>query len=156
MRRLRASDMHVLHVFSTFGCGGPQLRLAAIIGSLGTGWSHTIAAMDGNFKAADHVPAETQVEYIAAPPRTALCPYPLVLHRLIRRIRPDLLVTYNWGAIEAVAGALIGSLCPIIHHEHGFGLDEASALKSRRVLARRLLLNRICATIVPSKKIGRE
>ena len=71
----------------------------------------------------------------------------------MRAAKPHLLLTYNWGAIEAILPARFRSICPVIHNESGFGPDEATGLKRRRVLARRILLNRIYATVVNSKKL---
>ena len=71
----------------------------------------------------------------------------------MRSAEPNLLLTYNWGSIDAILPARISSICPVIHNESGFGADEATGLKLRRVLARRVLLNRIYATVVNSKTL---
>ena len=76
--------------------------------------------------------------------------YPLALRKVVRQSRPDLLVTYNWGAIDAVIGACLFAPCPIIHNECGFGDDESVHMKQRRVIARRLVLPRIHTTVVVS------
>ena len=143
--------IHILHVFSTFGLGGPQLRVANIINSLGPAFRHTILPMDRNSDAACRIAPGARVHFIMPPGRDSGRPYAMALHHTIRDIHPELLVGYNWGAMDAVLAAVVGRLCPVIQHEHGFGIDEAHALKFRRVLARRILLKAVHCTIVPSK-----
>jgi glycosyltransferase involved in cell wall biosynthesis len=81
--------------------------------------------------------------------------FPWRLRSLIREISPDVLVTYNWGAIDAVIGATFGRLCPIIHTDDGFSADEAAGPKWRRVLTRRFVLSRVHSTVVPSRTLER-
>lgn len=147
--------MHILHAFSTFSGGGPQFRMAGIMNRLGPEFRHTITAMDGKFAARDRIAPEVCVATVPPPPRGNALAYPLRLRRLVSEVRPDLLVTYNWGAIDMVAAGLLARVCPVLHHEHGFGPDESVRLKSRRVWARRLLLRPIAATVVPSRVLER-
>ncbi len=141
---------HICHLFSTFVEGGPQLRIAAIMNALRSSVSHTVIALDGNTAAACRVDSSVEVRYLPAPPKRNAYLYPLELARLLKEVRPDLLVTYNWGAIDGVIGAQLAPVCPVVHHEHGFGPDEAASLKLRRVWTRRLVLRRTYCTIVPS------
>jgi glycosyltransferase involved in cell wall biosynthesis len=61
---------------------------------------------------------------------------------------PDLLVTYNWGAIEwALANGSLDT--PHVHIEDGFGPEEINHQIARRVWTRRLALRR-SEVIVPS------
>jgi glycosyltransferase involved in cell wall biosynthesis len=146
---------HIVSIFSTFSPGGPQLRIARLMRYLGAEFRHTIVAMDGCFDAAYALDPSLQVDLSAAPPKTWAITYPLALRRMLEDLRPNLLITYNWGAIDAIIAAKLGFLCPIIHNEHGFGPDEVERLKFRRVLARRILLRTIWKTIVPSQNLLR-
>lgn len=71
----------------------------------------------------------------------------------------DLVLTYNWGAMDAVMAhglfARSMELPPLIHHEDGFNSDEANRLKTRRNLYRRLALRRASALVVPSHRLER-
>ena len=144
---------HLLHVFSTFGCGGPQVRTARIINALGSSFHHTIVATDGRFDAASLLSRSAPATCVEPPPGKGAVTYPLVLRKLLRRIAPDLLITYNWGAIDAVVAAQLGGGCPIVHTEDGFGPDESVGLKRRRVWTRRVALRGVTATVVPSKTL---
>ena len=146
---------HLVSVFSTFGPAGPQLRIAGLFRYLGSEFHHTIIAMDGCFDASYALDPSLKVDFARPPVKGHAVTYPLVLRRMLTGLRPDLLVTYNWGALDAVIGGILARLCPMIHNEHGFGPDEADRLKRKRVLARRVLLPMVHKTIVPSRNLLR-
>jgi glycosyltransferase involved in cell wall biosynthesis len=71
--------------------------------------------------------------------------------RLLRRLEPDLLLTYNWGATEWALADRMPQRCRYIHVEDGFAVDESPERQHwRRVIARRLLLRHCERVIVPS------
>jgi hypothetical protein len=69
--------------------------------------------------------------------------------------RFDLVLTYNWGAMDAVmAGrAFAKRMPPIVHHEDGFNADEADGLKPQRNMYRRVALGAVKALAVPSETL---
>ncbi len=71
--------------------------------------------------------------------------------------RFDLILTYNWGAMDAVTARRIfaKSLPPLVHHEDGFNADESGGLKTERTLMRRLVLPAAHAVVVPSATLER-
>ena len=141
--------LRILHIFSTFKVGGPQVRFAELAKGFDSRFSHTVIAMDGNYDAARLLPPGSDI--VLGGPVNASGSSPGRLWRYRRDIAaraPDLLVTYNWGAIEWVmANATLGT--PHIHVEDGFGPEEASRQIPRRVWTRRLALRR-SQVIVPS------
>jgi L-malate glycosyltransferase len=145
--------LRILHAFSTFGSGGPQLRMAALINSLGSAFFHYITAMDGNFEAARHIQDPSHIELVQPPPKHRFSPNVLAQREILTRLHPDVLIGYNWGAMDMVAAAVIHPICPVLYHEHGFGIDEAIKLKFRRVLARRILLRRVQRVMLPSRTL---
>jgi glycosyltransferase involved in cell wall biosynthesis len=147
------SDRHFLHIFPNFGAGGMELRVTRIINGIGPSVRHTILALWGNYDAREYIDGSIRVDCPEPPARTRLLPYVSELRRIIRRHNPDLLLTYNWGAIDAVLGAWMSGFGPIIHHECGFGIEESVTLKSRRVLARRVLLRPTFAVAVTSRTL---
>jgi glycosyltransferase involved in cell wall biosynthesis len=150
-----SNPLHLYHVFSSFNLGGLESRTCAILNSLGDGFRHTITAMDGKLGAVERISPGVRFEVAPPPPGKGSLLYPLRLSKFLRERRPDLLITYNWGAFDAVMAATVGRICPVIHAEDGFNPDEASRLKKRRVLARRLVLNRVSAMVVPSQTLHR-
>ena len=143
---------HLVHVFPAFGMGGMQLRMASIINALGSEFRHTIVSLNGDSEAADAVSPGTAAFVLMR----KLAPRgPLVLRKTIRDLGPNLLLTYNWGAFDALMGSAIFSFCPVVHNECGFGVDESVRLKWRRAFLRRVFLPRIHRTIVVSNRLVR-
>lgn len=145
---------HILHVFPSFGIGGVPLRMVRMINHFGERLRHSVVALDGDFAAAGSIAAGLDVALLAAGDKR-----PGLARRLIgntaflRRMRPDLLVTYNWGAIE---WAMAGRFFPVsrhIHIEAGFGKEEADRQIRRRVVFRRWALVRCARVVVPSRKL---
>ena len=151
------SSPHLLHLFSTFAAGGPQVRTAALIRAAGAAFRHTIVALDGNFGCRERLAGlqDGIVAYEDPPKRGWLGGNVLRFAHLIDRVRPDLVLTYNWGAIEAVVGARVAGGRPLIHVEDGFGPEEARGLLRRRVAFRRIVLPFARKVVVPSHRLAR-
>jgi glycosyltransferase involved in cell wall biosynthesis len=145
----------LLHVLPGFAPGGMEMLVVSLINATGERFSHSILAIDGNYEAASRIRFESGVRLLDPPPRTGQLRYPFALRALARRESPNLIATYNWGATDMILGTLWGVRCGIVHNEHGFGRDEAQELKWRRVWARRLMLARVDATIVISRRLFR-
>lgn len=142
---------HLLHVFPSYTYGGVPIRIAGIINRLGPRYRHTIFALDGNLAAGSRLDPALGVR-LADPGigKPGLATTLRLIRRRLRTDRPDLLLTYNWGAIEWTLAATIFGLVPAIHFESGFGPDEADRQLPRRVWMRRIALARARALVVPS------
>ena len=144
----------LLHVFSTFAVGGPQMRFAAIANRLGRRLRHEVVAMDGNLAAQERLDPALDIGFPAIGMRKGDTLGNLRRFRsALGRLRPDLLVTYNWGSIEwALANALAWRRH--LHLEDGFGPEESTGQLPRRVLTRRLALRR-ARVVLPSQTLFR-
>ena len=140
----------ILHVFSTFAPGGPQVRTCRLLPELPREWKHSILALDGNTEARTLLDPALGVELLPSLPRASTPVTTLRLERLFRTQRPDLLCTYNFGALDALLAARLGGVRAVVHHEDGFRPDEVAGQKLRRVWARRFALGVTRAVIVPS------
>jgi hypothetical protein len=60
---------HLLHLFSTFAAGGPQVRAAALIRAAGADFRHTIVALDGNFACRERLAGPGGIVAYADPPQ---------------------------------------------------------------------------------------
>lgn len=145
----------LLHVFPSFGIGGAEMLLVSVINGLGARFRHTVLAVDGEYRAAGRLEQGIPFRIVDGFERGNALTVLARMRRVLAQVKPDLVLTYNWGAFDMVVGARLGAPCPFIHNEHGFGADEAHGLKWRRVMTRRLLLNHLYATIVPSHTLER-
>ncbi|MGH7065406.1 MAG: glycosyltransferase [Stellaceae bacterium] len=149
-----AQGEHFLHVFPSFGIGGVPLRMVRVINHLGAELRHTVIALDNDIAAADSLAGDVRVTLRQfARPSRGLVRSTLDNVLALRRLRPDLLITYNWGAIE---WAMANRLFPVsrqLHFEAGFGKEEADTQLRRRVLFRRWALARCAKVVVPSRRL---
>jgi glycosyltransferase involved in cell wall biosynthesis len=145
----------LLHVLPSFAVGGIQVRLARLVNAFGRRYQHTIVSLDGNALCRDRLDTDLDVTIVAGPPRgQALLPRLLASRAFVRRTAPDLLLTYNWGAIEwALANRAFG-LARHVHFEDGFGPDEVDQQLPRRIRMRRWALAGADQIIVPSRRLA--
>lgn len=150
---------HILHLHSTFAPGGKELRSVRLINAFGSKLRHTIvSAVPGETGAAARI--ARGIKITLEPPFPALkgAPLPGRLQKIARAMKGyDLVCTYNWGAMDAVMAHTLfkdlHGLPPLIHHEDGFGEDEAQRLKKRRTWFRRVALGNAAGLVVPSERL---
>ena len=125
---MRAAGPLLLHVFPSFGTGGPQVRFATLANRLGGRYRHAVVAMDGQQEArAFSTPRSTSSRMSARPGATPAAISASFATRCSTS-RPDLLVTSTWGSIEWALADRHGRAD--LHMEDGFGPEERS-VKSR-------------------------
>ena len=149
----------VLHAHSTFSPGGKELRAAGLMNAFGDAAQHSIlSAMPGQFGARAAIAQGIDVEFPEDAPalngRPGIARY-RALAAYMRQF--DLVLTYNWGAMDMVAARrLFPKGCPpLIHHEDGFNAEEADRLFLRRTLFRRAVLPTAAKLVVPSQALAR-
>ena len=153
--------MRVLHLHSSFNPGGKELRAARLMNLFGAALEHTVvSAQAGALGARSAVDPALRVAYPDDFPALAGRPGLARLQRLAAAMRGhDLVLTYNWGAMDAVMAHTLFSrtlgLPPLVHHEDGFNEDEADGLNRLRNWYRRLALGRAAALVVPSERLER-
>lgn len=151
-----AARRRLLHVFPGFDVGGVQLRIASVINRFPERYSHSIVSMNGRFDCLNRVRPDADVTQVAinlSKGRTAETF--LRIRKHLCEAAPDLLVTYNWGAIEWALMNRMFTRRPHIHMESGFGPEEANGQIRRRVLLRRFALARTDSVVVPSLNLVR-
>lgn len=154
-----ATPARLLHVFPTFVAAGLQQRAAQLMAAFGDRFRHAILSMDGDVGALGLLPDALDVEVLDLPRRAGALAGVRAARAVLTGVRPDLLLTYNWGSFDTVLAARSLGLAAHVHHEDGFNADEARRQKTRRVLARRIGLRGVFRTVVPSHnlvRIGRE
>jgi glycosyltransferase involved in cell wall biosynthesis len=137
--QLDRKPVSVLHAFSTFALGGPQSRFVRLMPYFDNDTRHYIASMDGRFEAMDILPSGSRVSTIETTVKKGKTLSNVRGFRVkIKSLRPEVLVTYNWGAIEwAVANFRTARH---IHVEDGFGPEEIHSRLKRRNAFRKAIL----------------
>lgn len=144
----------LLHAFSTFRVGGPQVRFCTLANRFGPRYRHVIFAMDGCYDCRDRLAHGLDVEIadvLAKKPDTLGNRQRFRFY--LKAHPPNLLVTYNWGSLEWTM-ANWPRLSTHVHVEDGFGPEEADRQLLRRTLTRRLVLSG-SLVVVPSRTLER-
>lgn len=151
--------INILHLHSTFDLGGKEARAVRLMNAFGDRARHTIVSgMEGRYGARERIAKGIRYEIAQTPPplqgKPSVGRYDAIA-RYMRRF--DLVLTYNWGAIDGVmARRVFGrGVPPVVHHEDGFNEDEAAGLKRERNLYRRLALSAAHGLAVPSTTLER-
>ncbi len=146
--------VHILHLHSTFNLGGKEARAVRLMNAFGDRARHTIvSAMPDQLSARDSIAKGIRYEIAQNPPPLSGRPSARRYEEIARFMRRfDLVLTYNWGAIDGVMAARVfgKGLPPIVHHEDGFNADEAERLNPVRNMYRRIALPAANALVVPS------
>ncbi|MEJ0072306.1 MAG: glycosyltransferase family 4 protein [Pseudomonadota bacterium] len=148
--------MRLLHVIPSFAVGGVPVRLVNIANRLGRKYRHLVLALDRVTRAAERFAPGTDYGLVElaidkSQPLRNLWRFRHVIHQT----HPELMLTYNWGAVDWAVANLPLPLCRHVHFEDGFGPDEFTGQLRRRVLARRYGLRWAERIVVPSRLLER-
>jgi glycosyltransferase involved in cell wall biosynthesis len=147
--------VNILHCHSTFDLGGKEARAVALMNAFGDAARHTIlSGVPGAFGARDAIAPGIVADFPDDAPSLTGRPSIGRYRTIAEYLRNfDLILTYNWGAMDAVMARRMfaKSLPPLVHHEDGFNADESARLKTERTLLRRLALPAAHRVVVPSQ-----
>jgi sugar transferase (PEP-CTERM/EpsH1 system associated) len=138
--------MKLLHVVPSFGLGGMEKVICTFIKYTAPTYQHSILALDNNTQAGRWLQDE-KVQFLDFKKPTQRKRFFLALVDALRHVRPDLLMTYNWGATDAIWLGRRAGIQHIIHNEHGFNVDEGRATLWKRDVIR-LLVYRLASRVI--------
>jgi L-malate glycosyltransferase len=149
------SRPHLCHVFPAFATGGPEVRTSLLIDASEKKFKHTIISLSGVVSGRERIQRATDVEFISPRRTGSQFANALALCRVLKTMRPDLVLTYGWGGTDAVAVARLAGFHRVIHAEDGFLPDEAQCQKRKRVWVRRFVFRLPARFVVPSRTLVR-
>jgi hypothetical protein len=152
-----AAPVRILHVHSTFTLGGKEARAVRLMNRFADAATHVVlSGVPGALAAREAIEPGVRVEFPGDHPPLTGPPSLARYHALARYMRGfDLVLTYNWGAMDAVMARRLFGGPPLVHHEDGFNADEAGGQKRARILFRRLALPAAANLVVPSAELER-
>lgn len=134
----RRRYLRVMHVMNRLSRGGTELvTLKVISGLTGGRIRHRLCTLRG-FDPSVKLPASMQDRIHCVSSRTSGRQFLIwKLARLMRKFRPHIVHSRNWGAIEAIPAARLANVPISIHSEHGYELPMLDGMPGyRRVLRR--------------------
>ncbi len=148
------NPLNILHLHSSFDLGGKEARAVRLMNAFGDRAKHVVVSgVPDALGARAAIAPGVRYEIAQDPPpltgRPSVARYEAIARFMARF---DLVLTYNWGAIDGVMARRVFSrnMPPLIHHEDGFNADEAVRLNPVRNMYRRLALPAAQALVVPS------
>ena len=132
------------------------MRFAQLARLHGERYRHTVIALDGKNDMMGRLEG-LPVTYHDMPfdKRKAFEAF-LRFRDTLRALRPEVLFTYNWGAIEWALVNRLDGIARHMHVEDGFGPEEATRQLGRRVWTRRLALSgKNTSVVLPSRNLER-
>jgi glycosyltransferase involved in cell wall biosynthesis len=145
--------MKILHIVPSFGFGGMEKIICSIINHTSNQYDHEILALDNETKAArwlngksakliDFQKSQERVKFFKA------------LYTKLRQVKPDLLMTYNWGATDAIWLGRLAGIARIVHNEHGFNIDEIHSFHWKRDFIRFFVYRLSSKVVVVSQDLN--
>jgi glycosyltransferase involved in cell wall biosynthesis len=144
--------MRILYVVPSFGLGGMERIICAIINATTNEHQHAILSLDGCTSALTWI-SNTRVQIIPFEKVRSRILFFRSLYSTLHQIQPDLLMTYNWGATDAIWLGRLAGVSRIIHHEHGFNVDESVSTAWPRDLIRFIVYRLTSKIIVVSHEL---
>ena len=131
--------VHVVHLVYAFSVGGLERIIANVINHLpAESYHHTIIALtqvDTDFMLAEELNCEFYALHKA--PGTSVKLHGKVF-RLLRKIKPQVLQTYNLACVEFHPIAFLAGVPVRIHAEHGRDINDPSGSNNKYKLLRRV------------------
>ncbi len=128
--------LRLMHVLDRLDLGGTEKAVMKLVRGLEPElFEHYICALRGAAAAQDEWASGVTVVH-AGREGAAFQFNVFRLARIMRKLRPAIVHSRNWGGIEAVVAARFAGVPVAIHSEHGYELDMAAGLPFHRRLLR--------------------
>jgi sugar transferase (PEP-CTERM/EpsH1 system associated) len=148
----KTMKIRIVHVLYSFGLGGLEGMVAGLINNMDADtFSHSICVLHDDLASFKKIRAGGASVYVIKRHFTHDPSVVIRMAALFRKIRPDIVRTYNWAGMEGIVAARLSDIKTVIHSEHGSGIVEAH--RACRAIERRILLKNCAGIIAVSKAI---
>jgi sugar transferase (PEP-CTERM/EpsH1 system associated) len=129
--------MRVVHVLQSLDVGGLENGVVNVVNGLHASFEQAVVCVRGAGPMAARLPPDVPVVALERPAADRWTVLPLA--RALRALRPTVVHSRNWPAIEAVPAARLARVPVVLHGEHGREAADPDGLDRRRRRVRRLL-----------------
>lgn len=132
-----STPLHVLYILHSLGMGGMENGVVNLLNRTDPArFRFTVALLERPRTMLDRV-ERPGVDVVSIRRRWGNDPtVPAQIFALCRRIRPDVVHTRGFSAIEGLPAARFAGVRGVMHSEHGRDVDEAQRMKPRRAFWR--------------------
>lgn len=146
---------HIFHVIPSFAHGGVPIRISYLMNHFGEKARHSLLSTDHVYSCKSRLGPQVNIQIpdIKGADQGNMLQRVRAYRNFLKDLKPDLMLTYNWGATEWALANRFRPVCRHYHLESGFGPEEALATLPKRNYFRRLALGRINGIVVPSQNL---
>ena len=144
--------MKILHVVPSFSLGGMEKVLCSVLNALPDQVHQEIISLNEE-RGAEQWIQRGNVRFVDFDRPQGNFPFFGALYQALRQSSPDLLMTYNWGATDAIWLGKLAGITAILHSEHGFNIDEALTTQWKRNAVRYVVYRLATRVIVVSQAL---
>ncbi len=144
--------MKLLHVVPSFGLGGMEKVLCSVINALPGSCQQGVLSLTGEQSASRWI-QQRNLTFVPFVRPEGNARYFQALLKTLKQCAPDVLMTYNWGATDAIWLGRLCGISTILHSEHGFNVDEAVSTQWKRNAIRFLVYRLATRLIVVSQDL---
>jgi len=140
----------VMHLVYSFGCGGLEKVIVNLVNhSRNYPVTHIVVSLTDELEFASLLPEGTQVYQLDKKAGNDLQSH-YKLYKLLKKIKPDVINTYNFGTLEYHLTAKLAGVPLQIHSDHGRGGDDPDGKNKLHNLFRRHIAKLLSNYIVVS------
>jgi sugar transferase (PEP-CTERM/EpsH1 system associated) len=143
------APLRVLHVIPQLGIGGTENGVLNIMEYFGNEIEQSICAMRRCDATSPRIVALGDKVSVIGSRKFAINQ----LAERFRRLKPDVVHSRNWGAIESVLAARLAGVPGVIHSEHGYELGMENGLPLRQRAFRALSYRAAGAVVTVSEEL---
>jgi len=133
------APIRIMHVVDGLGKGGMENGLVNLIERLDPErFEHVVYAIRRLGSNADRIPKDRVRVMNLGKKDTDFSLHAASLIRAIREVKPNIVHSRNWGAVEGILAGWCNRNCALVHSEHGLPADASSKEPRRRIWFRRL------------------
>lgn len=128
----------IVHVMSSFGCGGLEKVVLNILSHSHLQYKHTVISLSSDVVMAETLPSDVELIIIDKKDGKDLG-FHLKLFKQFSLLKPDIVTTYNFGCLEYQFVARLSGCKHCVHIDHGHGGDRSEGKDFVKRKFRRLM-----------------
>ncbi len=144
----------VAHVVHSLDVGGLENGVVNLVNTAGLRFRHVIVCMTTAGPLRDRLDPGVEVVTVGKRPGQDLAAV-VRLIRLLRAVRPAIVHSRNWAALDAVPSARLAGVRVIVHGEHGREATDPEGRSERRNRIRRLIHPLVSQFVTVSRDLER-
>ena len=132
------SPLRVVHILYSLETGGLERVVATLVSRASPDFDHRILCLSRSGPTERLLPPGTEVITLGKPPGNSI-PFLWKLGRVLKRLRPEVVNTYNWAGMDGIVAARLSRLRAVVQNEHGFDMEDPFGGNRKRRFVRRFL-----------------